>query len=120
MLNNSSLGIDHNVSPREDLNKYGSQIPPRTLAMLKRWESAHANSVEGFAFFAAAVLLALHAGVERTKVNGLMAMYSVARLAYATAYICIEDENWSRVRGYFWWTGNTACIGLMYLAGRKI
>jgi len=88
--------------------------------MLKRWESAHANSVEGFAFFAAAVLLALHAGVERTKINGLMTMYSLARVAYATAYIGIETEKYSRVRGYFWWTGNTACITLMYLAGRKL
>ena len=51
------LGIDHNVSPREDLNKYGEKavqsgkITAAQLRMLRRMESAHANAVEHFPFF---------------------------------------------------------------------
>lgn len=52
-------GLDHNVSPREDLSKYGEtavkagKLSRTTLNRLKRQEAAHANAVEGFPFFVA-------------------------------------------------------------------
>lgn len=54
------LGLDHNVSPREDLSKYGEaavkegKISQKTLNKLKRQEAAHANAVEGYPLFVAA------------------------------------------------------------------
>lgn len=54
------LGLDHNTSPREDLNKYGEaavqagKVSRSTLNRLKRQEAAHANAVEGFPFFVGA------------------------------------------------------------------
>lgn len=88
--------------------------------MLKRWEAAHANSMENYPFFAASVLLALHAGVEVGRLNGCMALFTVARLAYAACYICIENENWMRVRGYCFWVGNAACMTLVWEAGKRL
>lgn len=88
--------------------------------MLKRWEAAHANSMEGYAFFATAVLLALHAGVHKGRLNGCMALYSAARLGYAACYICIEHKLWSQLRGVCFWGGNAACVALVWEAGRRL
>ena len=55
-------GIDNNVSPREDLGKYGAaavqsgKITQKQLDMLKRNESAHANTVEHYTLFATSIL----------------------------------------------------------------
>lgn len=54
------LGLDHNVSPREDLTTYGEaavqsgKITRRALDKLKRQTSAHANVQEGYTLFVAA------------------------------------------------------------------
>lgn len=54
-----ALKLDHNVSPREDVSKYGEQavkdgkISQKQLKMLKRNEAAHANNVENYPLFAA-------------------------------------------------------------------
>ncbi|CAI7621809.1 unnamed protein product [Penicillium glandicola] len=68
-------GLDHQVSPREDLAKYGEaavregKITRRQLDMLKRNESAHANAVENFPLLVAGVLFASLAGVPAQKIN---------------------------------------------------
>ncbi|KAE9373041.1 hypothetical protein N431DRAFT_544211 [Stipitochalara longipes BDJ] len=118
--------FDHNTSPREDVPKYGEamvkegKLDRKTLERVKRWESAHANAVEGYSLFVGGVLLALHAGVPIQKLNGLMALYSSARVAYAASYIFIEDERASFLRSVLWWTGNASCISMMVMAGKKM
>ncbi|KAH8805993.1 hypothetical protein F5884DRAFT_467646 [Xylogone sp. PMI_703] len=120
------LKLDHNVSPREDLAKYGpkmvseGKISQRTLGMLKRWESAHANAVENYTLFVASVLLANHAGVPTSFINGSMASYTVARIAYAIAYIVIDRPALSQLRGMCWWWGNTSCLILLWNAGKRL
>jgi len=37
--------------------------------------------------------------------NGLMAGYTLAKVEYAFAYVGIESEEYSRIGGYLWWTG---------------
>ena len=55
-----AVGLDHNASPREDVARYGEaavragKLSRRRLEQVKRMQSAHENSVEGFAFFVAA------------------------------------------------------------------
>jgi len=120
------LKMDHNVSPREDLAKYGSEmvsdgkISQRTLNMLKRWESAHANAVENYALFVAAVLLGNHTGVPAAVINGHIASYTLARMAYAVVYIFIDRESLSQLRGLCWWWGNSSCFSLLYIAGKRL
>jgi len=118
--------FDHNGSPREDVAKYGEamvkegKLSAKQLAMVKRWESAHANAVEGYTFFVAGVLLGLHAGVPTQTLNGLMAIYSLARIGFGISYIAIESEGKSWLRTMFWWTGNISCITMMVQAGKRL
>lgn len=68
-------GLDHNVSPREDLAKYApkmiaeGKITQERVDMIKRWESASANALENFPLFVAGVLIACHGGVENKLIN---------------------------------------------------
>ncbi|GAP92117.1 putative membrane- eicosanoid glutathione metabolism protein [Rosellinia necatrix] len=119
-------GIDHNSSPREDLAKYGDaavrsgKLTPKQLAMLRRNESAHANSVENYTLFVAAMGFATFAGVDNHLINRAGLLYAVARLAYGAVYILIDHDVWSQIRGLTWWTGNLSCLWLLYRAGAKL
>ncbi|PVH95199.1 hypothetical protein DM02DRAFT_618059 [Periconia macrospinosa] len=119
-------GIDHNESPRHDLDKYGNdavqsgKITQKQLNMLRRNESAHANSVENYAFFAAAIGFASFSGVDRRIINRAGLTYTLARVAYGFVYILIEDRLWSQIRGVTWWTGNLSCLYLLWQAGIKL
>ncbi|KAI0439124.1 hypothetical protein F4803DRAFT_63467 [Xylaria telfairii] len=119
-------GIDHNASPREDLAKYGNaavqsgKITQKQLNMLKRNESAHANSVENYTLFVAAMGFATFAGVEPHLINRAGLLYTVARFTYGAVYIFIDHDFWSQIRGLTWWTGNLSCLWLLYRAGAKL
>ncbi|KAK4172243.1 hypothetical protein QBC36DRAFT_338308 [Triangularia setosa] len=119
-------GLDHNESPRYDLAKYGDaavksgKITQKQLDMLKRNESAHANAVENYAFFASALAFATVAGVDRRVINRAGMVYTVARVVYGAVYILIEDKLWSQVRGVTWWVGNGSCLFLLWKASGKL
>ncbi|TVY40758.1 hypothetical protein LSUB1_G002050 [Lachnellula subtilissima] len=114
--------FDHNDSPREDVASMGREgkLSAQQLAMVKRWEGAHTNAVEGYTVFVAGVLLGLHAGVPTQTLNGLMAIYSLARIGFGISYIAIQSKEKSWLRTLFWWTGNISCITMMVRAGKKI
>ncbi|KAG9248357.1 hypothetical protein BJ878DRAFT_476513 [Calycina marina] len=85
-------GFDHNSAPSEDIDKYGealvsagklSRSKPNAI---KRWQAAGTNALENLPLFIAAVLLGTHAGVDHGGMNGLMMLYTVARLCYAVVY----------------------------------
>ncbi|MCJ1320193.1 hypothetical protein MMC15_005531 [Xylographa vitiligo] len=119
-------GIDHNVSPREDLTKYGDaavkagKITPRQLAMMRRNESAHANAIENYILFVAAMSFATFAGVERELVNQAGLVYTVARVVYGFVYVFVDQLAWSLLRSVAWWVGNISCFWLLYRAGGKL
>lgn len=117
--------IDHNISPRDDLLKYGplavqkGRLTQSQLDQIRRVENCHANSTENFPLFVAAVLLAHVAGVENLVVNRLGLAYTVARVCYAVAYIFNEkSRSMALLRGVCWWTGNVVCLRAMWAAGR--
>ncbi|KAI9038207.1 MAPEG family protein [Aspergillus affinis] len=113
-------GIDHNVSPRQDLRKYGAaavssgKITQKQLDRLHRNEAAHANAVENYTLLVGAVSMASWAGVESTIINRSVAVYTLARLAHAAVYIGIDRSGWSQLRGICWWIGNLSCLGLLW------
>lgn len=119
-------GIDHNVSPREDLAKYGEaavregKLTRRQLDMLKRNEWAHANSVENFSLLVASLLFASHAGVSVGTINAAGFSYTVARIFYSVVYILVDHPKWSQLRGLCWWWGNVSCLVLLWKAGRLL
>jgi uncharacterized MAPEG superfamily protein len=119
-------GIDHNISPREDLVKYGDaavksgKITQKQLDMMRRNESAHANAIENYILFVGAMSFATFAGVERELINRAGLVYTVARVAYAVFYIMIDQTMWSLFRSAAWWVGNISCLWLLYRAGGKL
>jgi uncharacterized MAPEG superfamily protein len=119
-------GIDHNVSPREDLAKYGDaavksgKITQKQLEMMRRNESAHANAIENYILFVGAISFATFAGVERELVNRAGLVYTVARVAYGFIYIFVDQPFWSLFRSVAWWVGNISCLWLLRRAGRKL
>ena len=142
-----AVGIDHNLSPRGDLSKYGEvavregKLSRRRLDQIRRMQSAHENSVEGFTLFVAsgefpkskhkdkgrvsgltvsAVLFATYAVIPNTTVNAICIWYTVSRLAYGAAYILIESERLSIVRTAIWWSCNASCITGLILAARAL
>ncbi|MCJ1434109.1 hypothetical protein MMC27_003475 [Xylographa pallens] len=119
-------GIDHNVSPREDLAKYGDaavrsgKLTAAQLAMMRRNESAHANAIENYTLFVAAMAFATLAGVERELVNRAGLVYTVARVAYGAVYVFADRLGWSVGRSAAWWVGNGSCLWLLYRAGARL
>lgn len=45
------------------------KISRRTLDMIKRWDGAHKNAIEGFPLFVAAVCMGYSAGVDAATMN---------------------------------------------------
>ncbi|KAH8884073.1 hypothetical protein GQ53DRAFT_752395 [Thozetella sp. PMI_491] len=119
-------GLDHNESPREDLAKYGDaavksgKITQKQLNMLRRNESAHANAVENYAFFASALCMAVFSGVDVKFVNRAGLVYTAARIAYGFVYILIEHRTWSQLRGITWWIGNISSLSLLWASYNKL
>ncbi len=87
----SSLRSFDNARPR-DPAFYQDPFRARALA-------AHQNGLEGFAFFAAAVIVAQLSGAAQPWVDGLALAYLVLRLAYLAAYLgdkpSIRSTVWS-------------------------
>lgn len=119
--------IDHNVSPRDDLAKYGpaaiakGKITQCQLDQIRRVENCHANSVENFPLLVAAVVFAHVAGLDNEVVNRLGLTYTTVRAFYAVAYIFNERSvPLALVRGGFWWTGNIVCWRVLWAAGKAM
>ncbi|MCJ1416030.1 hypothetical protein MMC32_002365 [Xylographa parallela] len=119
-------GIDHNVSPREDLAKYGDaaveagKITATQLAMMRRNESAQANAIENYTLFVAAMAFATVAGVEGELVNRAGLLYTLARVGYGVAYVFADQLEWSVLRSGAWWVGNGSCLWMLYRAAGRL
>jgi uncharacterized MAPEG superfamily protein len=119
-------GFDNNISPRDDVTKYGQEmikkgkITQRDLDRVRRMEAAQANSIESFGLLGVSSLLAMHAGVNTGTVNGLMAVYVLARVGYSLAYVLVETRSLSYIRSLMFWIGNISCVTMMVLAGKRL
>ncbi|KAJ5768763.1 hypothetical protein N7520_003322 [Penicillium odoratum] len=120
------LGIDNNVAPREGLATRGEdavksgKISQRTLNKLKRQEAAHANAVEGYTVFVAAILTAAYAGLPHKTINKIGLWYTLSRVAFSLCYSHIETQSLSLLRSLAWWSANISCITGLVLAGKKL
>lgn len=120
------LKLDHNVNPRQDVTKYGQQavtkgkLTQRQLNFLQRNEACHANSTEHYPVFAAAVLFATTTLVDVGKINYMCAIYTMSRVVYAVAYFAFESHGLSYIRSLAWWSGNFACLNLLWAAGKAL
>ncbi|HEX5806302.1 MAG TPA: MAPEG family protein [Macromonas sp.] len=80
----------------------------RQVGFRARANAAQANSYEAFPFFAAGLLLALHAGVNPATVEQLSLAFVLARVAYIVCYVA----NWATLRSFVWLAGYGCVIGL--------
>ncbi|PPJ60773.1 hypothetical protein CBER1_02340 [Cercospora berteroae] len=118
--------IDHQVSPREDLTKYGpkavaaGKLTQTQLNQIIRVQSAHENSVEHFPLLVGALLFAHVAGLPTDVINRTGAYYTLARLAYVASYVLITDAKLALLRGVAWWASNIICLKLVWLGGKAL
>lgn len=99
--------------------KYGAikqfdNAKPRDPAFFKdpfraRGLWAHQNGLEGFAFFAAAVIVAQMRGAAQPVADGLAVAYVVVRFVYVAAYL----GNRPSLRSTVWGLGFFANIALL-------
>src|SRR5208282_1342776 len=117
-----SLGLAHNVYPREDIAKASSSLPPAETAKLKRQEAAHVNGLQNFPLFAAAMIVGNEAGLEAGTLNLLGMGYLITRGVYTWLYTTVSKEKTSYFRyprtgcereadfrTAVWLTGNLFC-----------
>ncbi len=95
---------------------YDNKHPRKQQAQLEglgaRAVAAHQNAFEGFAPFAAAVLVAEQAGADPRRASVLALTYVVARIIYTVAYLANADY----LRSTVWAIGLLATFGLFILA----
>lgn len=119
-------GIDHNVNPREDVVRYGERavqegkMTREQLNLVKRTESAHANSMEHYTVFIGSILFATVAKVPNGTINRVCTIYSASRVVYALAYLYIVRVKWTYVRSLAWWVSNVACMYLLWQSGKRL
>ena len=105
----SAIKAFDNARPR-DPAFYRDPFRARALA-------AHQNGLEGFAFFAVAVIVAQMRGASQPVVDGLAAGYVVLRLAFVAAYLADKPS----LRSAIWslgFTVNAAILVAPVWAGR--
>lgn len=96
-----ALGSFDNSRPR-DPGFYEDPFRARAL-----W--AHQNGLEGFAFFAAAVVIAQMRAAPQHLVDGLAVAYVAVRFAYAAAYLA----NLPSLRSGLWALGFAVNVALL-------
>ena len=77
-----------------------------------RADAAQANSFEAFPFFAAAVLVAMHAGVDALKIDALAVAFVLARVVYIYFYLTDRASS----RSLAWTVGYLCVLALFVLA----
>ena len=75
-----------------------------------RADAAQANSFEAFPFFAAGVLVSLHAGVDTDRVDALAIAFVLARAVYIACYV--SDRASARSLA---WTVGYVCVMALYV-----
>lgn len=100
------------VIAKSGLKNFDNHNPRAWLAkqvgFRARANAAQANGFEAFPFFAAGVLLALHAGVNPGTVEQLSLAFVLARVAYIVCYVA----DWATARTLVFLAGYGCVISL--------
>lgn len=97
--------IKANYNPRAHLDK--------SEGLAKRFYNIHLNSIEMFAPFAVAVIVAELAGkLPQITIDRLAVAFLVTRLLYIIAYA----KNWAPLRTLIWWIGALITLSFFVLS----
>ena len=110
------------VNPRSLPSKASTDplLTPRLKNRIIRAEAAMQNGLENVGYFAAAVVAANMAGLDRGLVNGLSLGYLASRVVYGFAYVFGETTFWGVVRSLLFFVGQGQVWALFILAGKAL
>lgn len=84
--------------------------------LIRRLGQAHLNSIEGFAPFAAATILACIAGVPTSQVEFAVTAYVASRVVYIAVFAAASTEPLAYLRSSVWGFSMAMTGYLLYLA----
>merc|ERR1712196_238596 len=104
-----SSGYMDNVDPTGNKMKLCA-----TNKFASRLNAAHNNLMEGFPFFAAAVLSCMQVGVSKTVLSEYCVFYLVMRSAFVVIYAIQSNEALGGLRTLTW-AFSTATVGKLFI-----
>lgn len=111
-----------NRNPRNtDLKaKLKARLPPETYAKYERLEACHANSMESFPLFTAAIVLGNVAGLGKEELTRFAAWFLVVRTVYMLVYAAHRTQGMALARTGVWYVGIGLCFKTILQAARAM
>lgn len=111
-----------NRNPRNsDLKaKLKARLPAESYAKYERLEACHANSMESFPLFAAAVVLGNIARLKQEELSGFAAAFLVVRVAYMMVYATHRTQGPTMLRTGIWYVGVGLCFRTILQAAKAM
>ena len=106
------VGIAKSGAPRYDNRDPRGWLAKQESPRVRSATSAHLNSFEAFAPFAAGVVIAQLAGVAHPTIAMLAVVFVLARVAYGACYLA----GAAMVRSLTWMVGIAVVVALFVLA----
>lgn len=85
-------GMDLSM-PRSNDERVKTKIPKEVWESIQRGKAAHFNALEGFPFFAAAMIAGTVAGLPSDTMNNAAKQYLGIRVLYTVLYIVNSSKN---------------------------
>ena len=111
-----------NRNPRNtDLKaKLKARLPAETYAKYERLEACHANSMESFPLFTAAIVLGNLAGLKKEDLTSFAAYFLAVRIAYMAVYATHKTQGPTALRTGIWYVGVGLCFKTIIQAAKAM
>lgn len=111
-----------NRNPRNtDLKaKLKARLPAETYAKYERLEACHANSIESFPLFTAAIVLGNIAGLKKAELTSFAAWFLVVRITYMAVYASHKTQGLAALRTGIWYVGVGLCFKAIIQAAKAM
>ncbi|KAJ4342464.1 hypothetical protein N0V87_001083 [Didymella glomerata] len=109
-----------NRNPRNtDLKaRLKARLPAETYAKYERLEACHANSIESFPLFTAAIVLGNMGGLKKEELTSFAAWFLVVRIAYMAVYASTKTQGPTMLRTGIWYVGVGLCVKTIIQAAK--
>ena len=111
-----------NRNPRNtDLKaKLKARLPAETYAKYERLEACHANSMESFPLFTAAIVLGNIAGLKKEDLTRFAGYFLALRVAYMAVYATHKTQGPTILRTGIWYVGIGLCFKTIVQAAKAM
>ncbi|KAJ3017171.1 hypothetical protein HKX48_003685 [Thoreauomyces humboldtii] len=111
-----ATGTLDNVNPRKQLEAARGRMTASSYDRAKRAEAAHANGMETFPVYAAALILGNLAHLPVDTLNTYAAIFLGTRFLYNFVYVMNTTRPVAALRSLLWGAGVGSAISLMFQA----